>query len=100
MIRLPAHFEKAGLCWVRWGRRELEDDGRQEGLGKSGVSDGGYELVGSGGACGAGSMDVESSHRLSSPILGGKIRTLNKNEDDNDDDEQDSPSQMSHSQKS
>lgn len=43
--------------------------------------DGGYEVVGSGGACGAESMDMESSHCLSNPILDGKMQALNKNDD-------------------
>ena len=46
------------------------------------VCDGEYELVGSGGACGAGSMHVESSCRQSNPILDGKIWMLNENDDD------------------
>ena len=46
--------------------------------------DGGVELIGSGGACGAGLTDIESIHRLSNPILDGKIQMLNKNDDDDD----------------
>ena len=44
--------------------------------------DGEHELVGSVGACGTGSTDVESSHRLSNPILDGKIWTLSEIDDD------------------
>ena len=51
------------------------------------MCDGGYELVGSGGACGTGSTDVESSYSLSNPILDGKIQMLNENDDDDDDDD-------------
>ena len=57
-------------------------DGRWECLGRNGVCDGGYELVRSGRACGAGLTDVESSHCPSNSIVDGKIRTLNKNYDD------------------
>ena len=35
-----------------------------------------------GGACCAGSVDVESSHCLSNPILDGEVWMLNKNDDD------------------
>ena len=43
-----------------------------------------YELVGSGGPCGAGSTHTESSHCPSNPILDGKIRMLNDNDDDDE----------------
>ena len=43
-----------------------------------GYDDGEHELTESGGACGTESTDVESSHRLSNPILDGKIWMLNK----------------------
>ena len=46
------------------------------------VCDGGYEVVGSGGACGAGLMDVKSSHHSSNSILDEKIWMLSKNNDD------------------
>ena len=46
------------------------------------MCDGGYELVGSGGACGAELRDVEGSHHPSNPILEGKMQTLNVNDDD------------------
>ena len=49
------------------------------------MCDGGpCELVGSGGACGAGSTDGESSDCLCNPVLDGKISMLNKYDDDND----------------
>ena len=41
-----------------------------------------YALVGSAGACGAGSTDVEGSRHLSNSILDGKMWMLNKNNDD------------------
>ena len=37
--------------------------------------------MGSGGACGTGLMEVESSHHPSNPILDRKIWMLNKNYD-------------------
>ena len=58
------------------------------------MCDGGYELVGSGGACGAKLTDVESSHCPSNPILDGKIRMLNENDDDGDDDDDDFVSKL------
>ena len=64
-------------------------DGQWEGLGKSGVCDGAYEFVGSGGACGAGLKDAESNRCPSNSILDRKIRTLNANNDDDDDDDDD-----------
>ena len=45
---------------------------------------GGYELVGSGGACGSGLIDVEGSHRPTNPILDGKMRMLNEDDDDDE----------------
>ena len=51
------------------------------------MCDEGYELFGSGGACGARLTDVEGSHRLSNSILDGKMQTLNENDDDNNDDD-------------
>ena len=51
------------------------------------MCDGGYDLVGSGGACGTGSMDVESSHLLSNPILDRKMRMLNDGDDDDEEEE-------------
>ena len=61
--------------------REVRVRGRQLARGPTKKCDGGCELVGSGGACGTGSTDVESSHCLSNPILDGKMQTLNKNDD-------------------
>ena len=52
------------------------------------MCDGGYELVGSGGACGVASTDLENSHRSPNPILDGKIWRLNENDDDDDDDDE------------
>ena len=51
------------------------------------MCDGGYKLIGKEGACGAGSMDVEGSHRPFNIILDGKMKTLNENDDDDDDNE-------------
>ena len=45
------------------------------------ISDEGYEFVESGGACGAESTNVESSHCLSNPILDGKSKMLNTKDD-------------------
>ena len=56
------------MRWGSWG-----GDGWWESLGESGVCEGGYELVGSEGTCGARSTDLESSHHPSNPILDGKI---------------------------
>ena len=53
------------------------------------VCGGEYELVGSGGACDAGLVDVQRSHCPSNPILDGKIQALNENDDDGDDDDGD-----------
>ena len=36
-----------------------------------------YELVGSGGACDTGSIDVEGSHRPSNPIIDRQMWMLN-----------------------
>ena len=53
------------------------------------MCDGGYKLAGSGGACDAGSTDLESSNCLSNPILDGNTQMLNENDDDDDDDDED-----------
>ena len=45
------------------------------------VCDGGYEFVGSGGAYGGVSVNVESSHHLFSPIIDGKIQPINEKND-------------------
>ena len=73
--------------WAGWGE-SWGTTSWQEVLGKSGVIVwwGVYELVGSGGECGAGLTDVDSSHRSFNPILDGKMQTLNKNDDDDKDD--------------
>ena len=48
---------------------------------KERLCDGGYELVVTRGACGAGPTDVEGSHHPSNPILDGKLWTfINKND--------------------
>ena len=49
------------------------------------MCDEGYELVGSGGACGTELMVVlGSSHCPSNPIQDGKIQMLNENDDDDE----------------
>ena len=45
------------------------------------VCDGGYDFVGSGGAYGGVSVNVESSHHLFSPIIDGKIQPINEKND-------------------
>ena len=81
------------IDWLRGGRAGWGNGGeswgrvtasRKASRKKWSECDGGYELVGSGGACDAGSMDVEGSHHSSNPILDGKMQMLNKNDDDDD----------------
>ena len=90
-LRWVGHVKRVeGGCWVRWGRWELirGTTASRMAYGKlKWMCDGGYKLVGSGGAFGTGltDLDVESSHCWSNPILVGKIWTLIENDNDDDD---------------